>query len=502
MLSEVYTCDLSKVKRMKWSFIRLIFLCQLFGLSVCGFADSSDYVQDFKIFKEILEEAHPSLNEYISADEWGRLISSASDKVKNVHTELEFIQLLSEVGHEIGDAHLSISLFDEIEKEIGLFVPSMEYAEGQLVFSKNNEGIDKGAKLVSINGVSSFEILKRLSKYAFSDAKNREVEFHIVAQNFERFMYYEFGSQAEYKIEYIKYGDDDLLEKNILGSKKGYFDNQRWMQESNIEYEIDDYGTYPKNLVPSVQIDETYDAAILRVPTFHVTPWFFKEILAQLFKVINEEGVSNLIVDVRDNGGGYTYNSYMLRLYLSGSIDEWWEYCYTSTFDLPYPEYFNGLPSILGGLRKFFVGGKQLDGKIVLDKSMHIPNSRSAIPYYQFRGNKFVLFNGRSCSAASEFAHFAMNDKSIITLGTESGASPRLQTAGVFADYILPNTRIKLHFGLISFVSKESEQSKGLGVIPDYEVEKSIEDVYYQTDPQMEKLLGILYNDFTDPFKD
>lgn len=471
-------------------------LIGLFTLSsLIGWCQVKNYTQDFNIFKTIIESSHPALHRYITEVEWNVLLEQSAKEVITIKSDLEFYQLIAPILHRIGDTHIELKLSKELEEDTGRFILPVEVIQGEIYCSKREYDIPKGAKIISINAIPAGEILFRLSKFAFADALNYKKIDQAVSQRFERFMYYEFGPMASFRIEYIPYGEQKIISSTIEGSDADYINEKYWENQNNTEYTLDEFGSYPANLSPQLKIIEDPEIALLTIPTFSVPQWFFLKMILKHFKTIENHGIENLIIDVRNNPGGLVMNAVVLHSFISTESFELWDSCYASTAPrLPFPEYATDYPTMSGSRAGMARHCDRLLGDFEILKTIHElfgnPKTRSL----RFTSHPYVLFNSRSYSAASEFANLASRDDYITTVGTESGASRYAQTAGTFADYTLPNSKIAIHFGLIALTSnKPSDAQIWNGVIPDHPIEPTQESLYHDSDDQLEKAISLIY---------
>ncbi len=480
--------------------VKKIFFCLFYLLiAFCNIAqytsiNKSAYTRDLLVFKKVLQEAHPSLHQYLPKEEWESLFHQAHEKLTRVQTDLEFLRVIMPLAQRIGDAHMDIKLKKSLEEDVGRFVVPVHYMEGNLLVAKTYKGIPKAARIIRINEIPTSELMARLVPYAFTDANNPGIARQIVGLFFERFMYYEFGPQQTFDVEFIPYGESASSTVRIQGSDESYADEKYWDAYHEVEYDHNELGSYPINSVPHLDIIEDPEIVRLIIPTFNVPTWFFERMLKKQFEEIEDLGVENLIVDVRDNTGGIIFNAVTLFSLISDETTQWWESCFVRTMELPELNY-TGTGRVLSEmLTRKFKRATSIDGKKVLfGEEAKLYNDVPEVEH-RFEGNTVVLFNGRSCSAASAFAHFATRSEKIYTVGSESGSNQGLQTAGWFADYILPKSQIRLHFGLISLQSRmETESIDKRGVMPKVLVENNRESLYYNTDDQLQAALDIIY---------
>ncbi len=448
------------------------------------------YAQDLNIFQNILEQAHPSLHHYFPKEKWDTALSQAYKQCATVNDDRAFYKILSSIAYRVGDAHLSIQLDTILEEDIGRFVIPIAVIDGMMITTDHHKKLSRGSIIHSINGITVAELLQRLSKYSYTDGINKAHEGQKIAHNFERFLYYELGPQAQYTVNYFDYGDEEMYSCVIKGSSEDYMDEKYWDDYNDLEIEIDGNCAYSTNHLPKLSTEDD-DVAVLTIPSFHIKPEAFRYFIYRHLRALENNAVQNLIIDLRDNPGGYVNNAMFLYACLAGrASSNFGDFSFTTNNQLPEKRYSTNVEEAQNVISNY-------------RRNKALSSNDFIKPYFVFRGNTFILFNERSFSAASEFARLTTKDKNILTFGEESGGNAQLQTAGYFANYILPNSKISLRLGLISFATVDSSQTETYkGVVPNQVLESNLEDIYYENDQQMETLKALIFQNYTDHFRE
>lgn len=109
-----------------------------------------------------------------------------------------------------------------------------------------------------------------------------------------------------------------------------------------------------------------------------------------------------------------------------------------------------------------------------------------------FKGKVYVLMNGYCVSAAGEFiGHLKSLDRAVF-IGEEAGGNPVIFTGGVSLPIDLPHTRITGTIPLQLVEMNVDLKNTGHGVIPDYDIKPSINEVLREEDIQMEFVLALI----------
>jgi C-terminal processing protease CtpA/Prc len=207
------------------------------------------------------------------------------------------------------------------------------------------------------------------------------------------------------------------------------------------------------------------NVAVLTIATFNdellkVAKLNFSSFLDSAFSSIKQKGISKLIVDLRGNGGGA--DAYGASLY---------------SFLTPKPfQYYKQLITVQ---RKLTVADHPGLG-------LQQPGNNT------FDGKVFVLINGMSFSATTEFCAVAKSNRRAVFIGEETGGTYVGNTSGKFVERLLPNTQIKISVPTIQYVmAVKNEKLKNRGIIPDHIVMPTINDVLGNKDVQLEYAINL-----------
>jgi hypothetical protein len=186
----------------------------------------------------------------------------------------------------INDGH-TIMLFDFSEIENPFLLPVI-IRNNKVYISKNNiypETI--GGEIESINGIYTRDILNRVKDLVSCDKGREEFKEEIIQREF--FIIYQFVYGID-KINEIVYTKDGV-EKQLKISKVNF----EWPQEKkmfDVKFIDNEIATLEIRRFEFNDIDEIENETILRNK------------LKDVFKEIKEKNIKNIIVDVRENGGG------------------------------------------------------------------------------------------------------------------------------------------------------------------------------------------------------
>jgi C-terminal processing protease CtpA/Prc len=236
-----------------------------------------------------------------------------------------------------------------------------------------------------------------------------------------------------------------------------------------------------------------HKTARLRMKTFYTVSLKkkgiqYKKYFKNLFRLIEEDEIENLVIDIRGNAGGSLYLAADLLAYLLDGRFRFLErYQLSPNLHLTHKQHIARDP---------FVSFKWLV-TLKREEWRSFPWNRLLKPQkpkrrFRFKGKIYVLIDGETFSAASMFAALLRGRVNTIFVGEETGGS----TCGNGVSPIhltLPNSRLRVQipFGYIRLaVPEDTECSRG--VIPDFVVDWTPEDLISNRDPVLDFALGMI----------
>ncbi|WKN42669.1 S41 family peptidase [Tunicatimonas pelagia] len=472
---------------MKYLLISITIWLSLPSLSQPNKVFSPDELrEDFKIMIGSLRDFHPGLYWYRPKREIDNAFETAYAKLNHSMDEHEYLRILGSVISKIGCSHtqlrLSDSTYQTYKEENNYFPLSVIALDNKLYATQSVENsIDAGNEILSINDLSTDSLIQIFEESHWTEGLH-PVMFNEISRYFKHYSYPIFIGNAElYIIEYI----DSEGNRRKSGLEKDL---------KKFSSPIVDY-TFSDNLTLSFHSANEVSAAILDVNVFFDwkkdgKKYKFSKKLRSAFKQIDSSGVNNLIIDLRDNGGGR-------------APYELFSYLYDSNFT-----FFNRMEFILDTesvyakycdpkLSKLWISGQAKKSNQINDSTYQLQNEpmlkeqKPSKP--QFLGNVYVLINGGCFSATSDLAALIKSHKLATFFGTETGGSYYGNTSMEDAWVTLPNSKVRVKIPLVRhFLSVEPMIPLGRGVIPDYKVEQSITDLKNGVDTQMEFVFTLL----------
>ena len=110
----------------------------------------------------------------------------------------------------------------------------------------------------------------------------------------------------------------------------------------------------------------------------------------------------------------------------------------------------------------------------------------------RFAGRVAILIDGGSFSATGETTSAFHYYKKAVFFGEECGSGYYGNTSGFMVTATLPNTRIQIRIPLVLYTMAVDGYPKDRGIVPDFPVTPTIEDLLAGRDPVMERALLFL----------
>lgn len=410
--------------------------------------------EDFLVFKNVLQQHHPSLYRYKNKKTLDKLFDSCYSTINQNTTIIQFFSTLKFLQSAIGDGHLYCGPSDYFRN---YYDENGKYFPLQLRFINNNayvlcsnlKDLPPETQILSINQVSINEIKNTLFKYIVSDGVIQSKKYWILSNNFWVYYFMVFGETTNFQIAYkTKIGKTDTFTLNAALKINIACDKKAEEQITNLKLD------YLANHM-----------ALLTIKTFNYKTLSknkedFIAFMASTFKELKEKKINKLIIDLRGNSGGKDIFGSLLYSYLTDK-----------NFS-----YYQSLETV--------------NRKLTTDDH---PNLRVQKPSENnFSGHVFFLINGLSFSATSEFCAIAKSKNRGKFIGEETGGGYDGNTSGNFIDSILPNTKIAIAIPTIKY-TMEVAKSKylGRGIIPDFMITPTIQDIIQNKDVQMEFVIKL-----------
>jgi hypothetical protein len=462
-------------------------LILLFGCSSSKISYSPDkkfpknsLLEDYRLLRKILEQKHPSLYWYTPKDSMDYFFEKYEAAITDSMTERSFAwKVLVPLTAKIRCGHTSVSLSKSYEKWAeGKIIPSFPLSMkvwndtmavvGNL--NRKDTVIRRGTIIRSVNGIPSTELIRTMMEYLPRDGYADNINYMRVGSNFRNYHRNIFGISKEYK---VTYDADDGRERTAIlplfvpdtSKRKLNADSLRKATRQPKMKRLDKLEAYR-----SLKIDSAQKAAYLTLNTFsngHLRKFFRRS-----FRTLRKKNITELAIDIRNNGGGRVGLSTLLTRYLSRKDFKVADSLYAKTQSLhPYTKHIKG--RFLNNLEMMFISSRQKDGNYHirhLEGKTYSPKKKN-----HYNGNLYLLISGPSFSASTLVANTLKGQVKIVLLGEETGGGWHGNNGIMIPDIILPLTKMRVRLPLYRLVQYEHVPKNGTGVVPDIYVGTSYE---------------------------
>lgn len=435
--------------------------------------------EDLDYLFQTMENVHPNLyfhtaNEIINNDRY-----NLEQLFTRPQTALEFWKLASPLVSKLGDGHTGLylprELWNDYTSNSGLIVPFEVYIDDFRLFVKTNGTNDStfsiNSEILSINSTPSIDIInsliERISGERFEN-RIRRIEW-----SFAYYVLAFYGFDNQFHVEYFSNKDSLKYFKYFNGITLDSLINQK-----NIAQKIEPYTS---------ELLDKESIGIIDFNSFRDLKQF-KKFCQTTFQEIQNNNIQNLIIDIRQNGGGKSSLGDHLLGYLTDK-----PFSQTNRIEIKASKearkrfrekYFKWYLYPLYPLVHFFPFSQAIfTKKIGTTTTVEFHPGKSKENDLRFNDNIYLLTDGITFSSATLFASAFQCYKLGTIIGEETGG-----LTASFRDVIyfeLPNTELWFPVSSKYWVNACSKED-GHGVIPDYEVKQTPEDRAKGIDTVME----------------
>lgn len=449
-------------------------------------------MEDFTTILNVLREAYPSLDDVVTPEQLDAFEAETIDSLRGGISRDSLYRHLQRLHAIVHDSHFTLYPNEGDGRERTVLLPRIFYGwfgDSCIVTMAKKEHADMvGRRIARIDGITA-DSARRL--YALRtggyDAQVRSViderlaisSTSVTNDEYDRCIEFADGETRTFKGFRSMGGPADFTDTFI-----GYLRVNKWYPDSYRLRMIDDSTAY------------------IGISTFDLNEVQTGEIVHYIDSIAL---VPNLIVDVRNNGGG---DIEVLSRILSCLLDA----PSRSKGAVQWVKKRGGFSSFAGCCLNYtdevdiFSEYMPVEGRTgffsTADSQTIQPDS--AVHY---RGRIYVLTNASSCSAATAFPGEIVRNHRGVVVGRETATAYHYMTALKFADIRLPNSGFQLRVPLVKVIADTTTNERipyGRGVLPDYPVDITFEEAYLRPDSILDYTLKLIaegkYFTGDDPF--
>ena len=447
--------------------------------------------QEIDIVWQTYQQVHPSYNWFTPGDSvdarFERVRSSLTDSL----TEMEFRLRLSYAAAAIRCGHTSVlapkAVAKAANKKKNVYFPlqTRVWGSDSMIVTANvgtpRDSITRGTIVTSIDNVPVATIIRQMQQYISVDGYNNKFAEAAITGSFGARFRWLYGLGNVYKIGYI-----DSLGHTQMATVRN--------PKPDTANKSDNAFTAPKTTNKStttpfygyLKIDTATKTAYLRLNTFSGSQ--VQRFIRKSFATIAEQKPSNLILDLRENGGGRIQYSVLLGRYLAHQPFLVADSVSATSFKFPHARYVQA--SWFYKLFGWMLVHKKEDGRLhygTMERQRHKPKKKN-----HYNGPLYVITGGRSFSASILLLQYLRDRPQLIKVGEETGGGARGNSAVMTPNITLPHTGIRARLPLFRLVTDASLPNNGRGVLPDVLVPYNSADIRRGIDTQVKAVMKLI----------
>jgi len=432
---------------------------------------------DAALFRDVVFAMHPAVGIYKTKSFYHKLFADYIDSLQDSLTEKEFRIKTKLVAEEIRCGHTEVIFSSEYSRAIKkeklnyspyVFLPVQNKVYVIANLNKQADStLKKGMEITKINKVAVDSMQRYCKRFISADGFNTTSKDHYLQLGFNGYFTSLFGRPDTFEVEY--------KEGKILKTLKYAAFKQKDFPPIPLGTNDDSLFTrYKRARMRFRFLEPDHKTMLLKIEKFSRKS--SDKAYRKIFRNLRKNNSENLVLDLRNNGGGSLENSYRLLSYLIDSSKT--QTLRTSIKNYPFKKYTKGNIAFKLTRFAFFVIGKKI-AKNDTDYFVYTIKPRHK---NHFDKKLYVLINGGSFSASCLVAAYLKDGKRATFVGEETGGAIEGCNAGITPYYKLPNTKIKLRVPAFRVINDVCPAITGHGIQADYKIEYTIKDLLAKRD--------------------
>ncbi len=488
----------------------------------------SELIDDIDYAYKKLKKLHPELDLYLSKDSLDASFNFLKKEMTKPMTSLEFYNYFAPVITKIKQGHTTISppykKLTKKERKLKLFRsnPFRQFRFASVkdkIFILKNFGKDstilEGSELLKINNENVNDLTSSFKNYVTADGFNQTF-VPMVIKNYigslyikthglkdsiaitlqkEDSIYTKFIYALPKKYKKKKSTKQIATKKQSKAEKKLAKEKKEKREDWEFKYGYNKLTKETNRNFKFIAIDSSNRVGYMKIRGFGNGN--YKDFYLESFAKLDSSNCKYFIIDLRNNGGGRLDEIAHLYSYLT---DKEYVFINKSKMTKRSSWLYPFLHSKSIGMKTAVIALYPVAKIVELFKVKSI----DGVPYFKFNSSKkknpnlahnyqekiYVLINPLSFSASSILANKLKSDGAFL-VGDETGGANNSTVAGLFAPIELPNSKLRLRFGLTSLSTENKDSPNGYGVIPN----KYIKVTTLDKDEQLDWILNSIKNE-------
>ena len=449
--------------------------------------------QDFNIARTSYEKIHPSLYWFTSKDSMDFYFNEAYNSLTDSLTELQFRNRMAYVIAKIKCGHTSVRSSKEYSKLAERFGSSVTFpfavktwGGDSMVITRNafrrDSVLTPGTVLLSVNGRNVQRMLADICSIISTDGNSMNFKYQLISGNFPSWYRYAYGLEKEYAVKYV--AANGSIHTKVLGNYSIRADTTLRLPHPPFQAPPSRKKRRANELLlnRSLRVDSTGQFAMMTLNTFSKA--HLKRFFKDSFKELKEKNIPNLVIELRNNGGGNIGNSTRLSRYITDHPFKVADTCAAVSFKYPYPRLVSS--GFWYKVEHWLVSPfrSKTDGRYhfkQLENKVQQPYTKN-----HYDGQVYIITGGYTFSASTLFINPLKGQKNVTVVGEETGGGAYGNSAVNLPEVTLPNTHIRIRLPLYRLVINKNIPHDGSGIKPDVFVPPTSYHLRNGIDPKME----------------
>lgn len=462
-----------------------------------------ELLDDFDLMVSALKEGHAGLYWYNSVAKFDSLCQAQRTMLKEGMNSYDFFRVISRIAAATREGHCRVASSRDIGQffnKKARFLPFYTRIIDKKIYLLSDLASHrtKGFILKAINDEPIAQILKKITDRmaGFSDGYNLTGKYQRL--NFQGFSFYytDFiaNNQRQYKLTLTNPVTNTQVNYTIPSvDLNGFRQIKRDFSRKRFRLPIE------------LKIDSKKHLATLSVNSFNHKLYdkggdedkameAFKTQVKQAFGEVKRKKIKNLVIDLRNNGGGTEGYEDYLASYLIQKPYRKYEYVQSAGFTYSFLNHTQyNTPAKQKRMEQWIKKEhyQAKDGRILRRPNILTPEP---VKTDAFRGKLYVLISGNTYSGGADCAAIIKANTQAIFIGEETGGGFYGKSGGISLYLSLPNTHMRVKIPTLKYAiaAKNKSIPFGRGVIPDHVVTSNFSEYMEGIDTAFKYVVGLI----------
>lgn len=458
---------------------------------------SAQVLEDFDLAVDAVEAGLPNLYWNQSQRSWRDAKTEARVAASQVTDGPGLYRVLRPLMSRIGEGHLVFSRSDAIiafERDSGVFLPLDLHFSGDAVFVIEGFGdaanIARGTRILAIDGEGPEALLREsMSVRGHDGFIPTEVMRSASGRGYASFRHRMRGDEASFHLRLQ--APDGTISERTVGSVP-----------TSARPKVETADVSP---IPTLEWLDT-QTAYLVVPTFsnrrlRAAGTTYDDEIKKVFEALQQGDAKNLILDLRENGGGSEPNEAILFSYLEARPLRRYAAVEVRAENLSVTSHSGQrFETEVFDEDELAQQRRLRNGRLVRINAPPLGlMSHWTAPSPVFTGRLVVLAGGNTFSGGAEASSMLFHAQRGVFVGEEVGGGDQGNTSGYGWALTLPNSGLKLSVPLLQYRMAWRPEIRGRGVFPHCPAPPDVMEIGVQRDRAWRTAVALMAQDWTRP---